>query len=406
MITPKFIFFVILFVFTFSFFTETKDTYAWATYGHKWALKDVKYYVNTNNADGLTPTAVLAGVQKAALAWNDEGQANIQLSYSGSTNGSSLINNGKNEIFFRDTGSSYTAQTYWWWDSTGKLVDADIVFHDNHTWFAPNTVCSGGYYISNTGAHEFGHVLGLLHSEYGDATMWGSTGGCDTFKETLHSDDIAGIQSIYGKSGGGAATSPLISLSPTSLSFNIISGDVPPSAKSVSLSNSGSGTLIWSALTDQSWCHVSPSSGSGNSALAVTVDSLSTSGNFICNMTVSDSNADNSPQNVITTYTVSVSTGPADNILPTVSITSPINAAIVARRSTTLIQALASDDVGVSNVEFYVGTTLVCLDRSAPYSCSWKVPNTPNKTYKLTAKVYDLAGNSNISASVNVTSGK
>lgn len=82
-----------------------------------------------------------------------------------------------------------------------------------------------------------------------------------------------------------------------------------------------------------------------------------------------------------------------DNIAPTVSITSPANGAIVARKSNVTINATASDNVGVTRVDFLVNGALQCSDTTAPYSCTWRVPNPMNKTYQLQARAFDLAGN-------------
>ena len=46
--------------------------------------------------------------------------------------------------------------------------------------------------------HEFGHALGLGHSAEGSATMWAALGPGGTRKRSLHADDIAGLQAIYG----------------------------------------------------------------------------------------------------------------------------------------------------------------------------------------------------------------
>jgi Glucose / Sorbosone dehydrogenase/Bacterial Ig domain len=86
-------------------------------------------------------------------------------------------------------------------------------------------------------------------------------------------------------------------------------------------------------------------------------------------------------------------TGGGDDIPPTVSITNPANGAFVARRSTVTITATASDNVGVTRVEFLVDGALQCTDTTAPYSCSWKVPNTRNQTFQLQARAFDQAGN-------------
>jgi len=66
------------------------------------------------------------------------------------------------------------------------------------------------------------------------------------------------------------------------------------------------------------------------------------------------------------------------------------------------ITATASDNVGVTRVDFLVNGALQCSDTTAPYSCVWRVPAAMNKTYTLQARAFDLAGNSG-TATVQVT---
>jgi glucose/arabinose dehydrogenase len=94
--------------------------------------------------------------------------------------------------------------------------------------------------------------------------------------------------------------------------------------------------------------------------------------------------------------------GGGDTIAPTVAITSPANNANVARRSTVTITATASDNVGVTRVDFLVNGALQCSDATAPYSCNWSVPNARNVTYQLQARAFDQAGNVGTS-SIQVT---
>jgi chitinase len=94
----------------------------------------------------------------------------------------------------------------------------------------------------------------------------------------------------------------------------------------------------------------------------------------------------------------------ADTIAPTVSITSPGDGATVKRKSTVNIQASASDNVGVTAVEIYVNGSRLCTNAVSPYTCAWKVPNTPGRTYQLQAKAYDAAGNVGSSSVVTVRS--
>ena len=98
---------------------------------------------------------------------------------------------------------------------------------------------------------------------------------------------------------------------------------------------------------------------------------------------------------------IGFSTG--DNIPPTVSIDSPLNGSIVARKANVTIAASASDNVSVARVEFVVNGALQCTDVSAPYSCNWRVPPPPNKQYQIQARAFDGAGNS-ATAAIQVTS--
>ncbi len=87
---------------------------------------------------------------------------------------------------------------------------------------------------------------------------------------------------------------------------------------------------------------------------------------------------------------------------PTVVITSPFNNARVIRKTNVAITAVASDNVAVVKVAFYVNGTLKCTDNVAPYSCTWATPNSIGFRYQLTARAYDSAGRSTLSPIVNV----
>jgi subtilisin family serine protease len=95
---------------------------------------------------------------------------------------------------------------------------------------------------------------------------------------------------------------------------------------------------------------------------------------------------------------------PIDVTAPLVSITSPADGATVVRRSTVAIGANASDDVGVTRVEFYVDGRLQCSVPAAPYTCAWTVPPANKRTSSLYAVAFDAAGNAGRSALVTVIS--
>ncbi len=112
---------------------------------------------------------------------------------------------------------------------------------------------------------------------------------------------------IYGSSGN-ASTIGHIQLSSATLSFSATAGNTP-AAQNVTIQNTGVGAYSWTGSTNQSWCHISPASGSinaGSSAVAsVSVDSIGSAGTYNCTVTITSTNADNSPQTIAVTYTVS-----------------------------------------------------------------------------------------------------
>lgn len=93
---------------------------------------------------------------------------------------------------------------------------------------------------------------------------------------------------------------------------------------------------------------------------------------------------------------------PADTESPTVGINSPANGANVSQ--TIAVTASASDNVGVTKVEFLIDNQLRETDTSGPYSFNWNTANEANGSHNVTAKAYDAAGNGPVtSASVSVT---
>jgi hypothetical protein len=91
-----------------------------------------------------------------------------------------------------------------------------------------------------------------------------------------------------------------------------------------------------------------------------------------------------------------------DTTAPSVSITIPLSGAAVS--GTVVIEATASDDVGVAGVQFKVdGIPLGAEHVSIPYSQSWDTASSTNGNHVLTATARDAAGNVGTSSSVLVT---
>lgn len=90
-----------------------------------------------------------------------------------------------------------------------------------------------------------------------------------------------------------------------------------------------------------------------------------------------------------------------DVTAPTVSLTAPAAGPV---SGTVAVSATASDDVGVTGVDFFhSGSSLIGSDASAPYSVSWNTTGVADAAYTLTAVASDAAGHATTSAGVNVT---
>jgi len=86
---------------------------------------------------------------------------------------------------------------------------------------------------------------------------------------------------------------------------------------------------------------------------------------------------------------------PPDTLPPTVALTSPASGYVAG---SVLLQATASDDVGVVRVAFLDGSTTIANAFSPPWSASWNTTVAANGPRTLTAVAYDAAGNTGSAA--------
>lgn len=114
-----------------------------------------------------------------------------------------------------------------------------------------------------------------------------------------------------------APVPPAIGTSPTSLSFAATQGGTNPAAQTLTISNTGGGTLTWSASDNASWLTISPASGTGNgtAAMNVTTGTL-TAGSYTGTVTIVATGA--TSVTVPVTFTVATpSVPPAISLTPT-----------------------------------------------------------------------------------------
>ncbi|MGE3543535.1 MAG: Ig-like domain-containing protein [Kofleriaceae bacterium] len=94
--------------------------------------------------------------------------------------------------------------------------------------------------------------------------------------------------------------------------------------------------------------------------------------------------------------------GGGDTMAPSVTLTAPTNGAAVS--GVIPVSATASDNVGVTGVQFYVdGNPAGSMDTSSPYSISFDTKTIANGAHSVTARAKDAAGHVTTSAAANIT---
>lgn len=101
------------------------------------------------------------------------------------------------------------------------------------------------------------------------------------------------------------AAAPALSVTPASLSFSATSGGASPATKTLSVANTGGGTLSFTALDDATWLSVTPASGVAPRDLTVAADvSGLAAGTYTGKVTVTSAGSTGSPTDVPVTFTV------------------------------------------------------------------------------------------------------
>jgi hypothetical protein len=91
-----------------------------------------------------------------------------------------------------------------------------------------------------------------------------------------------------------------------------------------------------------------------------------------------------------------------DTTPPTTSVTAPANGATVS--GTVTVNASASDNVGVTQMQLLIDGTLVASNtNSTALSFSWSTASVANGSHTIVSKAFDAAGNVGTSATITVT---
>ncbi len=100
-----------------------------------------------------------------------------------------------------------------------------------------------------------------------------------------------------------------LAVTPNALQFAWTAGTAAPAAQSISIANSGSGTLSWTATASDPWLTLSSASGTAPSTLTVSIATAGlTAGTYTSSIQIAASGASNTPASIGVTLTVTDAT--------------------------------------------------------------------------------------------------
>ncbi|XP_056100431.1 collagenase 3-like [Rhinichthys klamathensis goyatoka] len=170
------------------------DVAAYSTFGDnpKWQTNKLTYRIENYTHD-MTVAEVDDSIRRALQVWADvtplrftriyKGTADIMISFA-------TKNHGDGMALAFDGPQGILAHAFF--PSSGIGGDAHFDDDEVFTFRLPR------YVLFLVAAHEFGHSLGLSHSEVPGALMFPTYSFSDPGRFSLPSDDIRGIQSLYG----------------------------------------------------------------------------------------------------------------------------------------------------------------------------------------------------------------
>ncbi len=155
-------------------------------------------YLNTSTIPGYLGS-VTSTLQSAFNAWGAAPNISVVAVSSGPTKATA---NRQNDLMWGSPGGSIATTYTWRWND--GLVESDVVFNKQLTWFKAVNEGDGCYEnqpyydVENIAVHEFGHVYGLGHpsgARFESMYAYGYTG--ETLKRSLASGDSVGVNALY-----------------------------------------------------------------------------------------------------------------------------------------------------------------------------------------------------------------
>merc|ERR1711971_538800 len=164
----------------------------YALQGSRWKVRDLTYRISRYPTKGLSRKEVDKEIAKALKVWSDVTDLRFRQKDSGPVHIDINFvsrDHGDGDPFDGEGGT--LAHAFF------PVFGGDAHFDDSETW----TISSyKGTNLLQTAAHEFGHSLGLSHSDQYKALMAPFYRGYES-KVRLDVDDVTAVQALYGQKG-------------------------------------------------------------------------------------------------------------------------------------------------------------------------------------------------------------
>jgi hypothetical protein len=259
----------------------------------------VRVFKNTTAPPPLVTGDAVSEIQTALAAWTNPTNASISVQYAG-TGFEPIHDGGWTTIPTHSTLITFE-------DPTGEMSDVVLAIGGG---FGQDTPGSGGivngvsydafvngFVVFQRAAvlpaefrqplnftrvleHEIGHTIGFGHTQ-NDGTVMNPTANimyasccisATPVPPALGPDDLVGLAIVYP---APAPSGPSMALDVTTVRFGAVTAGGSftwrTSSQPVRLTQTGSGTVTWTATSTRPWLQVSPASGSGPATLTLTV---------------------------------------------------------------------------------------------------------------------------------------
>ena len=180
---------------------------AYVLLGASWANGSVSFRINPNFPDTSisgTPEEQIEIIRCAADAWTSQTSSEFSFDYEGTTSVARLNSrDGVNAVFWSPTDGNDALAATIFTAQGDNARSFDVIFFASsngleNIWSGPGEPVTGEFDIGGVATHELGHALGLDHPPIPGATMFASASNRALGMRTLHADDAAGCEFLYG----------------------------------------------------------------------------------------------------------------------------------------------------------------------------------------------------------------